>query len=42
MSASIEGRTFVGTARSKKEAKRLCAMEALKELLNIDYSNKTS
>ena len=42
MSASIEGRTFVGTARSKKEAKKLCAMEALKELLNIDYLKNIS
>ena len=39
MSACIQGRTFVGVGRSKKEAKKLCAMEALKELKNIDYSD---
>ena len=42
MSASIDGRTFVGIGRSKKDAKKLCAMEALKELLNIDYSKNIS
>ena len=39
MTVSLEGRTFVATGRSKKDAKKLCAMEALKELLNIDYSD---
>ena len=39
MSACIQGKTFVGVGRSKKEAKKLCAMEALKELKNIDYSD---
>ena len=39
MSASINGKTFVGIARSKKEAKKICAMKALKELKNIEYSD---
>ena len=39
MSVNIKGRTFVGSGRSKKDAKKFCAMAALKELRNIDYSN---
>lgn len=39
MSVTIQGRTFVGSGRNKKDAKKFCAMAALKELRNIDYSN---
>ena len=39
MSVSLEGQTFTGSGRSKKDAKKFCAMAALKELRNIDYSN---
>jgi len=38
-SVTINDRNFVGTGRNKKDAKKFCAMAALKELMNIDYSN---
>ena len=38
MTTTINGRTFVGSGRNKKDAKKYCAMTALKELMNIDYS----
>ena len=34
MSVTINGKNFVGTGRNKKDAKKFCAMAALKELMN--------
>ena len=33
----IDGQTFTGEGRSKKDAKRSCAVAALKALYNINY-----
>jgi len=37
MTVEIEGRSFQGTGRSKKDAKKACAMAALKSLHDIEY-----
>ena len=36
MSAEVEGRTFHGEGRNKKDAKKAVALEILKEIHGID------
>lgn len=38
MTVEVQGRSFQGTGKSKKEAKKACALAALKSLHNIEYS----
>ena len=35
---TIDGKSFTGEARNKKDAKKMCAIAAAKDLLHIDYS----
>jgi len=39
MTVEIQARSFHGTGRSKKDAKKACAIAALKSLHNIEYNN---
>lgn len=38
MTVEVQGRSFQGTGRSKKDAKKACATAALKSLHNIEYN----
>jgi len=38
MTVEVQDRSFQGTGRSKKDAKKACAMAALKSLHNIEYN----
>ena len=37
VTVDINGRSFSGTGRNKKDAKKNCAINAAKNLLNIEY-----
>lgn len=38
VTVTVDGQSFTGEARNKKDAKKMCAIAAAKGLLNIDYS----
>ena len=40
VTVDINGRSFSGTGRNKKDAKKNCAINAAKNLLNIKYEEQ--
>ena len=40
VTVDINGQSFSGTGKSKKDAKRNCVINALKNLLNIEYEEQ--
>lgn len=38
VTVTVDGQSFTGEARNKKDAKKMCAIAAAKALLNVDYS----
>ena len=40
VTVDINGQSFSGTGKSKKDAKKNCAINALKNLLNIEYEEQ--